>query len=211
MVVSYQKLTNVEADVIRYFIWREIIGEDEWFKDGMKELALSIKRHKKSIAKAIATLEAKGMIRTEKSSNRLCVKHTLCNDEVYTRMAFIDPMFCYAQSVQELREELQEEINRLEEEIAASKEANIRNNKRDRVIDKIIEEVPESEFEKLVLHWGEMTYANSNDSLEDRIMDAIQVFRDKVFGRYEEKVVKGISDESEGEIYDEFWMRNNKE
>lgn len=210
MVESYKQLTNVEADVIRYFVWREIIGEEGWFKKGLKELACCVKRHEKSIGKTVKSLQAKGMIQKEKNDNKLWIKHTLTNDELYTRMAFIDPMFCNTQSMHEFRSDLLSEIKRLEEEIVTTKEANARNQEREIIIDAVLEEVTESNIDELVTNFAELTNANSNKSFDERIMDALETFRGDVFSKNEKTLEEETSDERIQETYERIQSRRNE-
>ncbi len=208
---SYKKSTNVEADVIRYLVWREIIGEEGWFEKGLKELACCVGRHEKSIGEAVKLLEAKGMIQKEKNDNKLWIKHTLTNDELYTRMAFIDPMFCNTESMHEFRSDLLNEIKRLEEEIITTKEANARNQGRETIIDAVLGEVTESNIDKLVTNFEELTYENSNKSHDECIMDALETFRDDVFSKHEETFEEEKSDEWIQETYELYWSRRKEE
>lgn len=207
LIERYKQLTNVEADTIRYFVWRMITREEEWFEKGLKELACCIKRHKKSIGKAIDSLEKKGMIRTEKKDNKLWIKLTLTNDELNTRIAYIDPMFCNAQSIQELQSDLLSEIERLEKEIIVTIEVNVRKQKKEMVIDTILDQVSETDIEELVRSFVELTYANSNMSQDERIEKALDAFRTDVFGNQED----AFEDEEETsndcikKVYERFW------
>ena len=168
-----------------YFVWRVVIGDEEWFSYGLKDLARRVSRHKKSIGKAVDKLKAKGMIQTEKRKNKLGIKHTLSNDELYTRMAFIDPMFCNVQSMHELQNDLTKEIERLEDEIVLTKEVNIINKEKDKQIDSIIRQVNDSDIDVLIENMAKRTYANSNKLPDEIIKDAFQAFREEVFGKYE--------------------------
>ena len=207
LIERNKQLTNVEADVIRYLVWRVITREGEWFEKGLKELACCVKRHKKSIGKAINSLEEKGMIRTEKNDNKLWIKHTLTNDELNTRIAYIDPIFSNAQSKQELLSDLLSEIERLETEIAITNEVNAGKQKREMVIDAVLNQVSESDIDELVKNFLVSTYANCNKSLDERIMDALYTFRDEVFGK-QEATFEEEEETSDGltqEIYEKFW------
>ena len=186
MIEEYTHLTNVEADIIRYLVWRVITREGEWFEHGLKELACCVKRHKKSIGRAINSLEKKGMIRTKKEEKMLWIKHTLTNDELNTRIAFIDPIFCNAQSIQELHSDLLSEIERFENEITVTNEINVRKQRKEIVIDTILDQELEFAIDELVKNFDVLTYANCNKSLDERIEDALQIFRVEVFGKQEE-------------------------
>lgn len=213
MAESYKQMKNVEADVIRYLVWREIIGKEGWFEKGLEELACCISRHKKSIGEAVKSLEAKGMVQKEKNGNKLWIKHTLTNDELYTRMAFIDPMFCNTESMHEFQSDLLNEIKRLEEEIVVTKEVNARNQGREIIIDAALEDVNEANIDELVKNFEEFTYANSNKSHDECIMDALETFRGDVFSKHEETLEEKEekSDEWIQETYELYHSRRNEE
>ncbi len=205
MVASYKQLSNVEADIIRYLIWRVLVGEDVWFEDGLKELSSYVNRHEKSITSAITTLETKGMIKTEKKGNKIWLKHTLTNDELYTRMAFIDSLFCNTKSMQELQVNLLREIERLEEEIRRTKEINVRNQVKDKIIDSVIKQGANEEIDELVDYFGKRTYSNINKSIDEIIEDALQKFSEVIFGKYDESIKEEKGERGEKDVYDEFW------
>lgn len=200
-----KQLTNVEADIIRYLVWKVLVGDDDWFKDGLKELSSNVCRHEKSITGAITTLEAKGMIKTEKNGNKIWLKHTLTNDELYTRIAFIDPLLCNTKSMQELQVNLLREIERLEEEIRRTKEVNVRNQVKDKIIDLIIKQGANEETDELVDNFEKRTYSNINKSIDEIIEDALQTFRQEMFGKYDESIEEEKGEMGEKDVYDEFW------
>lgn len=203
--INIEELTNVEVDVITYLVWRVMVGEDEWFNKGLKELANNVNRHEKSISDAVKSLEAKGMIQTEKKGRRLRIKHTLTNDELYTRIAFIDSMFCNVQSIKELQEDLIREIERIKEDIIITKEINFVKQENDKIIDTAIQQITNAEIDELLDNFVKRTYANSNKLIQEIVKDALQNFREEVFGKY-----GGISEdynkkEDKQDIYENFW------
>lgn len=181
------------------------MGEDVWFEDGLKELSSYVNRHEKSITSAITTLETKGMIKTEKKGNKIWLKHTLTNDELYTRMAFIDSLFCNTKSMQELQVNLLREIERLEEEIRRTKEINVRNQVKDKIIDSVIKQGANEEIDELVDYFGKRTYSNINKSIDEIIEDALQKFSEVIFGKYDESIKEEKGERGEKDVYDEFW------
>lgn len=193
-----------------FLVWRVVVGEGEWFDSGLKELAKCVNRHEKSIGDAVKSLEIKQMIRIEKNENRKCIKQTLSNDELYTRMTLIDPVFCNSQSIHELREDLNREIERIENEILLTKEINVINNEKDSMIDSIIKQVNDVDFDELISNMKMRTYSNSNKSSNEIIKDALEVFRGEVFAKYGGIIGDFDMDVREDDTYENFWSTGKK-
>lgn len=187
-------LRNVEQTLIFFFVWREMNGKSDWYENGIKELASGVKRHEKSVRNAIKSLQEKNLITTQKNDNTIWVKHTLSDEELYSRMAFISYAFCQPQSIQELEEDLNQEIIRLEEEIILSKEEIERKEEQIRIRDFAIQQVNQDDIEIFVDRiLADRTFANAGKTIEKFIKDELEIFREEMFSKY-----GGI--EVEGEI-----------
>ncbi len=203
MIDNFERLNKVEVEIIWFFVLREIKGEGEWYVRGRKGLACEINRHEKSVAVAIDSLIEKEKMITKKKENKLWIKHTLTNNELYSRMAFIDPCFCYAESEQELKTDLLKEIGRIEKEIVLTKEFNNNYQEQDKEIDTILQKITEGDIVELVENFSKTTYENSNSSTEEIVEEALQNFRIGVYANYDE----GIGRE---ETYNRFWSETNE-
>ena len=195
---KYEHLTNVEADIIWFLVQREIEGKKGWYRYGRKELANEIQRHEKSIVKAMEKMQVKGKITTKKMANKIWIKQTLSTNELNSRIAFIDPIFCCTESEQELEEILEKEIHHLEKEIKLAKETNQENQELDREIDNILKRITERDITELEKKFTERTYENSNDTAEVIVTKALQNFREEIFAKYGERG-------GEQETYNIFW------
>lgn len=187
-----------------------IVGDGECFDSGLKELARCINRHEKSIGEAVKSLETKKMIQKEKSENKIHIKLTLSYDELYTRMTFIDPMFCNSQSIYELQEDLFREIKRIKKEILHTKEVNVTNYTKDSMIDSIIEQVNDADFNELITNMRSRTYANSNKSFDEIVIDALKTFRVEVFEKYGDLNEDSDTQARMEDTYENFWSINKR-
>jgi len=178
---EYQQLTIMEQTIIYFLVWREMMGEDEWYEKGIKDLSIVLKRNIKSIREAIKKLKEKNMITTQKNQN------------TYSRMAFIMHMDNPSQSLQELEEDLKKEIKRLDEEIAEKKEIIAQQQEEDRIRELVVNQISDNDIEKFVDRIiASRTYVNVNKSLEEFIKDEIAFFREEMFSKYGES--KGEED-----------------
>jgi len=185
LMIEYTILRNVEQTIIFFFVWREMNGESGWYENGIKELASVVKRHEKSVRKAIESLQEMNLITTQKNNNTIWVKHTLSDDELYSRMAFISYVFYQPQSIQELEEDLNQEIIRLEEEIILSNEEIERKEEQIRIRDFVIQHVNQEDIEIFVDRiLADRTYANASMTFEELIKDKLEIFREEMFSKY---------------------------
>lgn len=187
-----------------------MIDEEEWFENGIKELAEHVKRHEKSVAKAVNSLEAKNMVVTQKNYNKIRIKHTLSDEELLTRMAFISHMFCSPQSLQELQEDLERENKRLTEEIKIYEEVLAAKQKEERIIESVTQQVTDKDLEALANRiLKHRTYSNVNKQLEEIIRDELTLFKADMFSKYggidEEESSPQCSDDKKEDIYESFW------
>jgi len=184
---EYKPLTNVEQTIVYFLVWREMMGENEWYDEGIKKLANDLRRHIKSIRDAIKKLKKKNMITTQKNQNTIWIKQTLSEEELYSRMAFISDMYNQPQSLQELKEDLKKEIVRLEEELRVKKETIVRKQEENRIRESVIKQITDKDIEKFVeCIISSRTYANVNKSLEEFIRDELSLFRAEMFSKYGE-------------------------
>jgi len=168
---EYQQLTIIEQTI-------EMMGENEWYEEGIKDLSIVLKRNIKSIREAIKKLKEKNMITTQKNHNTLWIKHTLTDDELYSRMAFTSHMFCYPVSMQELEEELEKEILMLDEEAWIKEEELAKKYEENRNVELAIKKVSDRDFEKLADQIVvKTTYVNVNMSHREKISYELDVFR----------------------------------
>ena len=194
----YEHLTNVEADIIWFLIERVIEGKKGWYRKGRKELANEIERHEKSLVTAIEKLENKGKIATKKIENKIWLKQTLSTNELNSRIAFVNLLFCCTESEQELEEMLEKEIESLEKEIARTKEENQEKQELDNEIDSLLKKITEKDIADLEQKFAIRTYENSNDTAEVIVTKTLQHFREEMFEKY------GIK-RGEQETYNLFW------
>ena len=184
---EYKPLTNVEQTIVYFLVWREMMGENEWYEEGIKKLANDLRRHIKSIRDAIKKLKKKNMITTQKNQNTIWIKQTLSEEELYSRMAFISDMYNQPQSLQELKEDLKKEIVRLEGELRVKKETIVRKQEENRIRESVIKQITDKDIEKFVERiFSSRTYANVNKSLEEFIRDELSLFRGEMFSKYGE-------------------------
>ena len=184
---EYKPLTNVEQTIVYFLVWREMMGENEWYEEGIKKLANDLRRHIKSIRDAIKKLKVKNMITTQKNQNTIWIKQTLTEEELYSRMAFISDMYNQPQSLQELKEDLKKEIVRLEEELWVKKETIARKQEENRIRESVIKQITDKDIEKFVERIiSSRTYGNVNKSLEEYIRDELTLFRAEMFSKYGE-------------------------
>lgn len=182
---EYKPLTNVEQTIVYFLVWREMMGENEWYEEGIKKLANDLRRHIKSIRDAIKKLKKKNMITTQKNQNTIWIKQTLSEEELYSRMAFISDMYNQPQSLQELKEDLKKEIVRLEEELRVKKETIVRKQEENRIRESVFKQITDKDIEKFVERIiSSRTYANVNKSLEEFIRDELSLFRAEMFSKY---------------------------
>ncbi|MHA1185318.1 MAG: hypothetical protein ACTSXA_10055 [Candidatus Heimdallarchaeota archaeon] len=187
---TYKPLTIVEQTIVYFLVWREMMGENEWYEGGIKNLASDLKRHIKSIREAIIKLQEKNMITTQKKQNFIWIKQTLSEEELYTRMAFISEMYEQPKSIQELKEDLEKEIERLEEELRLKKEIITQKQEEIRIRELVVSQISNEDIEKFVDRIiASRTYVNVNKSLEEFIKDEIAIFREEMFSKYEENYV----------------------
>lgn len=184
---EYKPLTNVEQTIVYFLVWREMMGENEWYEEGIKKLANDLRRHVKSIRDAIKKLKKKNMITTQKNQNTIWIKQTLSEEELYSRLAFISDMYNQPQSLQELKEDLKKEIVRLEGELRVKKETIVRKQEENRIRESVIKQITDKDIEKFVERiFSSRTYANVNKSLEEFIRDELSLFRAEMFSKYGE-------------------------
>ena len=184
---EYKPLTNVEQTIVYFLVWREMMGENEWYEEGIKKLANDLRRHIKSIREAIKKLKEKNMITTQKNQNTIWIKQTLSEEELYSRMAFISDLYNQPQSRQELKEDLKKEIVRLEEELWVKKETIARKQEENRIRESVIKQITDKDIEKFVERiFSSRTYGNVNKSLEEFIRDELTLFRAEMFSKYGE-------------------------
>lgn len=184
---EYKPLTNVEQTIVYFLVWREMMGENDWYEEGIKKLGNDLRRHIKSIRDAIKKLKKKNMITTQKNQNTIWIKQTLSEEELYTRMAFISDMYNQPQSLQELKEDLKKEIVRLEEELLVKKEVIARKQEENRIRESVIKQITDKDIEKFVERiFSSRTYVNVNKSLEEFIRDELTLFRAEMFSKYGE-------------------------
>ena len=184
---EYKPLTNVEQTIVYFLVWREMMGENEWYEEGIKKLANDLRRHIKSIREAIKKLKEKNMITTQKNQNTIWIKQTLSEEELYSRMAFISDLYNQPQSLQELKEDLKKEIVRLEEELWVKKETIARKQEENRIRESVIKQITDKDIEKFVERiFSSRTYGNVNKSLEEFIRDELTLFRAEMFSKYGE-------------------------
>jgi len=184
---EYKSLTNVEQTIVYFLVWREMVGENEWYEEGIKKLANDLNRHVKSIRDVIKKLKEKNMITTQKNQNTIWIKQTLSEEELYSRMAFISDMYNQPQSLQELKEDLKKEIVRLEEELLVKKEVIARKQEENRIRELVIKRITDKDIEKFVERiFSSRTYGNVNKSLEEFIRDELTLFRAEMFSKYGE-------------------------
>jgi len=180
-------LTNVESEIIFYFVWMEMIGIKGWFEKGIKGLALDLKRHEKSIANALDTLENKKIIVTQKVHNNIWIKQTLSEEELNTRIAFIDHLFCNSRSMQELKSDLEGEINRLKEEKNLSEIILRRKQKENEMVESVIKQITDMDLQVLVNEiLVKRDYSNINIPFEEIIHNGLAFFRADMFTKYGE-------------------------
>lgn len=184
---EYKPLTNVEQTIVYFLVWREMMGENEWYEEGIKKLANDLRRHIKSIREAIKKLKEKNMITTQKNQNTIWIKQTLSEEELYSRMAFISDLYNQPQSLQELKEDLKKEIVRLEEELWVKKETIARKQEENRIRESVIKQITDKDIKKFVERiFSSRTYGNVNKSLEEFIRDELTLFRAEMFSKYGE-------------------------
>ncbi len=207
------KLTNVEQSIVYFFLWRIINLEDDWFEGGIKNLAQKLGRHEKSIANSIKSLESKKMIATSKIKNRVCLKLSLSDDELYSRLAFISDTFCAPISIQDLKEDLENENKRLEEEIKKYDKLLSIQKEEDRIIESVAKQISRKDIEELANRIVvTRTYANINKTLDEIIREELENFRAKMFSKYGNiDVNKPPETKLDGSlIYDNFWLKDKE-
>lgn len=216
MTIIFQQLTNVEQEIVLFFVFRVMIDEEEWFENGIKELAEHVKRHEKSVAKAVDSLEAKNMVVTQKNYNKIKIKHILSDEELFTRMAFISHMFCSPQSLQELQEDLERENKRLTEEIKIYEEVLAAKQKEERIIESVTQQVTDKDLEDLANRiLKDRTFSNVNKQLEEIIRDELILFRAEMFSKYgginEEENPLQSSDDKKVDLFESYWSNGKVE
>ncbi|HUU78652.1 MAG TPA: hypothetical protein VMX55_09910 [candidate division Zixibacteria bacterium] len=182
---KYSILRPIEQSIVFFFVWREISGINGWYEKGIKALAKQINRNEKSVREAIDTLEEMSFLTTQRNQNVIWIKHTLSNEELYSRMAFIDYMLSQSQPFQELKKDLEQEIARLEEEIELAKEEVVRKEEQNKLREKVIQQITSEDIEILVDRLlAERSFENANMTNEDKIRNEIEKFREEMFSKY---------------------------
>lgn len=182
---EYIILSPIEQSIVFFFVWREMVGINGWYEKGIKALAKQIDRNEKSVRKAIDSLVEMSLLSTQKNQNVVWVKHTLSNEELYSRMAFIDYMLSQSQPFQELKIDLEQEIARLEEEIELAKEEVARKEEQNKLKEKVIQQITSEDIEMLVDRLlAERDFVNANMTNEERIKYEIEKFREEMFSKY---------------------------
>ncbi|MHA1124371.1 MAG: hypothetical protein ACTSQX_01965 [Candidatus Heimdallarchaeota archaeon] len=160
-------------------------GESSWYKKGINSLAKEIDRQKKSVKKAVDSLQEKNMISTQKEEGTIWIKHTLSDEELNTRMAFISDVFCQPQSLQELIKDLNNEIERLEDEIKLTEEKIAEEREENKIMESVIKRITSDDLEKFARCLvAERTNINVSKSIEEFIKDELTSFRTKIFIKY---------------------------
>lgn len=183
----------------------------EWYNGGIKELALKLDRHEKSLANAIYSLESKELIIAFKSKNKTRIKLNLTDDELYSRLAFISDEFCKHKSIQELKEDLENEIQRLVEEIENCDKLLTDKIEEDRVIESVIKQITSNDIKKLADRIVRIrTFSNINKTLEEIIVEELALFRSDMFSKYGNVIEKNSLEfkSNESKIYDIFWSND---
>jgi len=184
-MIEHSLLRSVEQSIVLFFVLREMEGKGRCYNKGIKELANEIGRHEKSVRNAIDSLQEMKLITTQKNQNVIMLEHTLSDEELYSRMAFIDYMLSQSQPFQELKNDLNQEITRLEEEIELAKEEIARKEEQNKRREKVIQQITTDDIEVLVDRLlAERTYENVNMTNEAKIEDDLERFRVKMFSKY---------------------------
>lgn len=178
-------LRPVEQSIIFFFVWREMNDESNWYEKGIKTLAKEINRHEKSVWKAIDTLQEMNLIITQKNQNTTWVKHTLSDEELYSRMAFINYIFCQPQAFQELKNDLNQEIARLEDEIRIAVEDIVRKEEQNRIRNSVIQQITRKDIELFADSiLADKTFSNVNKTFKEIIENELERFREVMFSKY---------------------------
>jgi len=195
-MIIHSILRPVEQSIILFFVLLELNGKGRGYTKGIKALAVEIGRHEKSVQNAIDSLRDKGLLTTQKNQNTVRIEHTLSDEELYSRMAFIDYLFCYSRPIQELENDLTQEIARLEEEVELAKEEIVRKEVQNRIRDFVIQQISQEDIELLTNRiLAERTFETADKTVEGIIEFELGRFREEMFSKY------GGGDETEDVMY----------
>ena len=209
----FVKMSKVEQSIVYFLLLRKINLEDDWFDEGFKMLGKKLGRHEKSITRSVKSLESKGMLITSKNVNRINIRLSLSDDELYTRLAFISDVFSNPKSLQELTEDLENEIKRLEEEIKQYEEMLLIRKEEEKIIESVIEQIAEKDVgelaERIVVT---RTFANVNKTLDEIIREELENFRAKIFLKYGNIDVNNPPETilQNSLIYDFSWLKDRE-